>query len=405
MSTIYAPIGEHIFNDDLLSNERDLEHAEVQFPTVIHILDDSALRECFQHFNKLAMAAKAKGRRLGSLAIALGALAIILAAFEIELQNVLQSTQRGSTSIVVGWNWNNFWQWAIATTGAVCGIASVAIGKIGFLYGRRKEEWLQNRFMSERIRQFHFETFVARLPEIIASLQDEDEATRAANIERYRNQRSGWFAVFQDEINGKLGAVLNQTLETRKRHVWQHEKRDPQNFADLEELKPLFKAYRKFRIKHQLDYTANRLELSNNYLSSDKPRDHAAVLQGIGSWGIAALLFVHIFVLSSVIAYLAFSDRANFSSAFSPVSGPFNFIIILIATFALVARAFEQGLQPEREIERYRQYQSNIATILDRFDEARTQGELIGIMRDMEQVSFYEMCDFLITNNDSVFVM
>lgn len=402
MSSAYLPVGVHIFNDDLLANAPDYIDAKRQFPTIIHVLNHPELQEYFRHFDDLANAGKAKSRRWGARAILMGAIAIALAAAEIILQSYHDNLDRSIGS------WENVLLWTLAVVAALSGIASVLIGKLGVLYGTRKSEWLHDRFMTERIRQFHFETFVAKLREIVASLQGKDEATRTANVKEYEEQRRAWFAAFQGALRGKVGSVLSQTLETRRRHVWQHEQPEPtidQKVADRKELEPLFRAYRKYRIQHQLDYAATRLETSPHYLKSNKPRDQAAVLRGISTWGIGVLFFVHIFVLGSVIFYALISDKANFSSAFSPVSGPFNAIIILIAIFALVARAFEQGLQPEREIERYQQYRSNVAAILDRFDEAKTQSEKVAVMRDMEQLSFYEMCDFIVTNNDAVFVM
>jgi hypothetical protein len=404
MTSIYLPVDVHVFNDDLLANVPDYDDAERQFPTMIHVLNHPELQKYFKIFDDLANVAKSKSRRWGARAIVTGALAIALAAAEIILQNYhtdLFATLGDGENVLL---------WAVAVAAALSGIASVLIGKIGMLFGRKKSEWLHNRFMTERIRQFHFQTFTARLPEIIASLQGEDDAARTANVGEYERKRDAWFTVFQSELRGKIGSVFDQTLETRRRHVWQHEQRKLQHLADDENLEPLFGAYRKYRIKHQLHYVTSKLETTTRYLISDKPRDQAAILQAMSSWGIGVLFFVHIFVLGSFCFYaliyaLKSHDLANFSSAFSPVSGPFNAIIIIIAILSLVARAFEQGLQPEREIERYRQYQSNVALILERFDEAKTQSQKIGVMQDMEQLSFYEMCDFLVTNNDAIFVM
>lgn len=399
MSSIYPPVGMHIFNDDLLANAPDYDDAKKQFPTIIHVLHHPGLQNYFKHFDDRGSAAKMRSRRWGARAIVMGALAIALAATEIILQNYHKDLDRS-----IG-GWENVLLWIVAVVAALSGIGSVLIGKFGVLYGSRKSEWLLNRFMTERIRQFHFETFLARLPEIVSSLQGEDEATKRSNIGEYNKQRDAWFSAFQSNLRGKVGSVLNQTLRTRRRNVWQHGKEIPGHFTDHKELEPLFKAYRKYRIKHQLDYATNKLETTTHYLTSNQPRDQVALIRGISSWGIVVLFFVHIFVLSSVIFFALILERVDFSSVFSHVSGPFNAIIILIAILTLAARAFEEGLQPEREIERYQQYQSNVAAILDRFDEAKTQGEMISVMRDMEELSFYEMCDFIVTNNDAVFVI
>jgi hypothetical protein len=70
-----------------------------------------------------------------------------------------------------------------------------------------------------------------------------------------------------------------------------------------------------------------------------------------------------------------------------------------------LTRAVEQGLQPEREIERYQQYRSGVRAILERYDHAVSQNAKIEIMREMERLAFEEMRNFLITNERSRFVM
>lgn len=82
-----------------------------------------------------------------------------------------------------------------------------------------------------------------------------------------------------------------------------------------------------------------------------------------------------------------------------------NVVIIWIALAALATRAVEQGLQPEREAERYQQYRSGVRAVLEQFDAAASQDEKIRIMRDMERLAFDEMRNFLITNERARFVM
>ena len=80
-------------------------------------------------------------------------------------------------------------------------------------------------------------------------------------------------------------------------------------------------------------------------------------------------------------------------------------LTIWIALFALAVRAVEQGLQPEREIERYQQYRSAVRAVLDRFELAKSQAEKLRVMSEMERLSFDEMRNFLITSSASRFVM
>ena len=67
---------------------------------------------------------------------------------------------------------------------------------------------------------------------------------------------------------------------------------------------------------------------------------------------------------------------------------------------SLCAHAFAQGLQPEREVERYQQYSSAINSILTDFDGTKDATEKIKIMWQMERAAFIEMRNFFITHQE-----
>src|SRR5262249_13968317 len=86
-------------------------------------------------------------------------------------------------------------------------------------------------------------------------------------------------------------------------------------------------------------------------------------------------------------------------------SDSISVITIWIALAALAVPALEQGLRPEREVERYQQYRSAVRAILDRFDDSESQAEKIQIMEEMERLCFDELRNFLITNERARFVL
>ena len=87
------------------------------------------------------------------------------------------------------------------------------------------------------------------------------------------------------------------------------------------------------------------------------------------------------------------------------VSYIFSIAIIAIAIVALLIRAFQQGLQPEREAERYQQYRSALLRVREQFEAAETPMEKLDSMRQVERVSFDEMRNFLISNERVSFVV
>src|ERR1035438_6963019 len=75
-----VPPHHHVFNDDLLMNDRDLVFAKSQFPTIIHVLDYPRLREKFRAYETEANQARDRVRSLGFTAVVSAVLALIAIA-------------------------------------------------------------------------------------------------------------------------------------------------------------------------------------------------------------------------------------------------------------------------------------------------------------------------------------
>ena len=128
-------------------------------------------------------------------------------------------------------------------------------------------------------------------------------------------------------------------------------------------LDPLFTAYRDLRILHQLDFADYKLQDDHRIVSLMPHRQLIVLSQAAFAW-IILLLVMHVGVLAG--ALFPTSIFALFHSSNAIV------VIIWLALAALATRAIEQGLQPEREIERYQQYRSAVRAVLERYDEATT---------------------------------
>jgi hypothetical protein len=376
------------FNDDLLLHEADRELAARKYSTIYHVLDNAELRELFSEYDEPANLAKRRGLRAGMWAIALGFSALALAALEIWLGF---PTSGQTAGVEEGQHWATL---VLAVVSATSGIASVLIGSAGILLARRKREWLYQRLMGERIRQFHFQTFVFRLPQILKSLGGE------ADKSAFVSERRLWLDSFKKRFVGKLDSAFAAAIEEDEAtDQWLHEDvkadgaGDP---ADAAALKPLFEAYRELRILHQIDYANYKLKDDHKLISS-VPRSQLAVLSQLNLIWIIFLCVMHVGIVLGALR--PHSVWAAFHSPEIIVA------IIWLALAALATRAVEQGLQPEREIERYQQYRSGVRAILERYDAAPTQAAKVRIMREMEQLAFDEMRNFLITNERSRFVM
>jgi hypothetical protein len=375
-----SPVDAHKFNDDLLLEEQDRKLAARKYPTILHVLDHPELRQRFLEYDEPASRAKRKGRTAGLLAIAFGFSALAMAALEYPVIHQM------------GERFPDFLPRALAAASAMCGIIAVLIGSVGILFARRKREWLHHRLMGERIRQFHFQTLVFRLPEILLSVKDI--AAKAAFV----SDRQLWFETFMARIVGNLDAAFVDMIgEQEPAEVRLHEdRREPTKIHESKGLDPLFGAYRELRILHQISYTNYKLQ-DDQKIFSELPWRQAQVLSHISLIAIVVLCVIDLGVLLG--AFFPGSIWTTF------VSESINLIIIWIALAALSVRAIEQGLQPEREVERYQQYRSAVRAILERFDRAQSQAEKIQIMEAMEQVAFDELRNFLITNERARFVL
>jgi hypothetical protein len=372
-----SPVDDHKFNDDMLLHESDRKLAASKYPSIVHVLDHQELRHLFIEYDAPASRAKRTGLMAGLGAIGLGFFALAAAAAEITVAHSA-----------------DWFTVPLAGFAGMCGLASFVVGSVGVLFASRKRDWLHHRLMAESIRQFHFQMLVFRLPRLLASMKDD-----AARSD-FRSERKLWLESLKARMIGKLDSAFAAAIQEEEEiGPWHHDgtkAKELAKFRESSDLDPVFDAYRELRILHQLGYANYKLQNDHKFKSA-MPRRQLEMLSNVVFFSIILLFIMHLGVL--VGAVLPHSIWACFHSPGAIV------VIIWLALAALATRAIEQGLQPEREIERYQQYRSAIRAILERYDQAPFQAAKIEFMRDMERLAFDEMRNFLITNERSRFVM
>jgi hypothetical protein len=331
---------------------------------------------------------------------------------------------------------------------ALCGILSIVIGAFGVLFGDKKRKWLHNRFMGERIRQFHFQSLIVQFPEVVGLLVAHGD--KAAKLKaKFLSDRARLFRRFLGEYEGNPGKFTGVVGPEGEKEVWVV-KPEPEiaarrvghnDLVDIEklhlalkelerelegeggsrhrgaaekgkrgpdhrpELELFFQAYLDLRINHQLGYTNYKLE-NDHKIFSESPVRQAEVLETISKAGVAWLFVIHAVVLIIAGSALAqMSLAVNGIDARTLVSYIFSAAIMAVAIVALLIRATQQGLQPEREAERYQQYRSALLRVREQFEAAETPMEKLDSMRQVERVSFDEMRNFLISNERVSFVV
>jgi hypothetical protein len=291
---------------------------------------------------------------------------------------------------------------AFGLVAALFGVTSIWIGLFGVLYAGSKRRWLCNRLMTERLRQFHFQSFICRWSEVSASLTGVDAA------EEYLKKRKTWFDNFLATLPAHLGSELTDILDDESQSkCWLHP--SPESLAPTvvpRDLEPLFAAYRELRIMHQLHYANYKLR-SDGHSLSWSPRLQDGVFSYVLLLCILVILAVHLWIAFSVLLDNHLPGLTSF--LFDYESGnagiDVHVWVIWIAIVALATRALQEGLQPEREIERYRHYRASIRAIRDRFDQAISPAAKYETMVEMERLSYDEFRNFLLSSNEARFVI
>lgn len=122
---------------------------------------------------------------------------------------------------------------------------------------------------------------------------------------------------------------------------------------------------------------------------------------------ILAIFVIHLWIAFSILldARVPGLEALIFNYESAAVGIDVHVGVIWVAIAALAVRALQEGLQPEREIERYRHYRASIRAIRDRFDQASSPAEKLEVMQELERLSFDEFVNFLRSNDEARFVI
>jgi hypothetical protein len=371
------------FNDDLLLADGDRQQVACSFPTLIHVLDFPMLRDLFFRYDVQANRSKKRLRRTGLATIALGVVALFGASTEPAIEQFLPVVPSALADTLI-------------ILPAVAGLLSIILSTFGVFNSASKKRWLESRLMTERLRQFQFQTLVFHLPTILGCFANSEAE------DKFYKARDRWFSSFKIEYVDRLPAKLEEVLDDDTEEQFALHRNDAVENVEGNQpvLDELFSAYRLLRIKHQIQYANYKLADDNFSF----PRKQVSVLSGIS---LACILLVFVAHFAVSIGFLG-----NLLPVGSGTDGlalvhsvSIHVLIIWIVIIALAARTFEEGLQPTREVERYIAYKARLGRLLYHFDEASSLTERLRIMTEVERVVYQEMRGFLKTNHEARFVL
>lgn len=354
-------------NYDLLADDVARANVRVLYDAIFFALDSAELRQVFDPIDDRANKAKANSRRWGLVAVALGAYSLLSASAQplLHVIHVDALIER-----------------AITLSSAFTGVLSVLIGLFGVLYAGSKREWMRNRYMTERLRQFHFQSMVALLPEMISDPK-EFAAQRHAHFQQFKHSHI-------ECAKDKLEALLEDDL---KEEGWLFAHRPAGDIkGDNPNYRLFVSAYMQLRVNAQIDFCAAKL--ARRGLFSSAPRDQLALFGALAGLSVLGALTLHVASAAGTLTAIPWLN-----SPFVHVLGLWCFVS------AMTIRTLEEGYRPQREVERYRQYRAVLISVRDRLSGAVEPIDTIAAMKQLERTSYEEMVNFLKAYAEARFVM
>ncbi|MGE0047103.1 MAG: hypothetical protein AB7J28_02385 [Hyphomonadaceae bacterium] len=365
---------EHVFNDDLLTGERDREKAKRAFPNIYFALDHPELRAMFDPLDAEANREKLLGRYAGFIAIMLALASLLLVAAE----------------PVIHYNLHIDTEAWLGPLAAFTGLAGLVVGVWFGLHSGAKRKWLLKRFVCERLRELQFQILIFRAPMIVDAIGDP------AKQEAFFAERQRLRDAFAIRHEARIDAEFADITESEgDQACWLASAPDEAAVAAMDPAKAdeLFRAYEHLRINHQIGYVTHKLRNSTKLF--DFPIRRQEGVFAVGTIILVGLLFsVHLLTLPGAI----FDFNSNWDRFF-------HFLTIAFAVTALAIRALEEGFQPQRDVERYETYRYGCRVVRERFGEAKTPAEKFEAMRQFERLVFEEMKLFMRTSARSRFVL
>ncbi len=377
------------YNDELLINDSYRQTIQNNYRDIAFVLKHKALREKFKTINTIANKQKSKSRYCGFVAVCLATVALIIAAFE----PIIYAQASNSAN----------WSWVpklAAGFAAFTGLIAVSIGFFGILFSKSKDQWLHNRLITERLRQWHAQSLVGNITAIITAAKSDKGITdfierREAEFEEFKQETiTQVAAVFQRYISKPLLYSKGQHENlVWARSQWAMTDKDVSYDSDDSILQQLLTVYESIRMRGQIQYTDYKLKSKRESFWT-----HAGVqARVIGNMAfvcVIGIFFLHMLVLCGAISDITW------------MKGPFvHALAVSCAIIALAGRTLDEGFQPRLEIERLDAYLTRLLSAEKQFKNAKSIHIKIAAMREIEEAAVAEMISFLKTNNDSKFVM
>jgi hypothetical protein len=353
-------------NDDLLMGEEFRRDLEKTNKPLFDILDWPELREKFARHEVAAKTGKKTSRLQGLISIAAAGAGVMLLSAMPALPHQLE----GRLSLIA--------------LGLMSG--GGLLGLLHWLMLNAKLNWLANRFWTERLRQFYFQSLVSSLDVCVAAMTDK------AALAALKAKRAEWLAdfyVYPNDPRDRMGTIRNDRTETGSwlRPEWRvvHTPK-----THTPELDTLLGALHRQRIYIQSYYA--KLNLSPSLYV---PSTRARLLQGISHASTVLIVF------ASIVGWIGYFTEADLLGTRAVTWAS---VAAVLGAIGLIARAANEGLQNEADTDRYEWYAEALEELDERYEKAGIAGR-VKELRAVEELSYKEMRRFLRTHDTARFLL
>jgi hypothetical protein len=359
-------------NDDLLLGAPARAFFAAHHPAVLPVFDWPELRALFARLDGRAGQYRRHSRFFGVAAALLGGLSLVVAALT-PLVAALSSTT-----------------WPLRLLGAAAAalvLASGATGYVHLLWSRSRAGWLEQRFLTERLRQLHFQFILCNLPAAVAAMRD------AQGLAQWTALRARALAVFERDVRAPIVASLASLVADEAQEdiwldpAWREDSPCPAPGAEFDAILETM-ARQRFGIQRR--YCQLKLE----------PGFHSCATRLRVIRTVSDVLTLALLVLAGAtgVATLLVDPRDSLLlAALASVTGLASAVIVTL-------RVIGEGLQLASETGRYIWYEAAARGLERRFAQGGPAAR-IARLRDMERLAYEELRWFIVDFREARFVM
>lgn len=358
MSGLFEPALKNWPNSDLLLNDAERQTWTAEHPRLAVVFDFENLRNEFGQHDREAIRLKGSTHNRARFAV----LASIAGATLLSISGFFPS--------------GGLQKFAAGVALLMTIISLIWIGLQFFLGGGARKAWLKQRFICERLRQFHFQYILNNWNEAASAMQDE---TLAAEFRLQRDKAlKECLSTLKNDGLGYQSAI-NDVSHTE---LWLCHQRSDNSQADTSstDASDILLAFSELRLGIQLRYSGKTLE-------TDKmgPGAQASFVE----W---SLKFLPMLLLISTVCTFAFLLTGP---DFAYILG--SMISITIGALALSSGIFVKVDRAIEERDRNEAYHGQLLNISHGMRSA-TPDVKYALFRQLEAVSYEEMRAFLKTH-------